>query len=295
MILLPSRRRAPLDGLSVRPNLWLDIARRDFSSHNGPLLTVARADTAATKDIYYDSAGMLDTADIASFCSGTTGRGRRPADQSGNGRDLEQTTLTTMPNVFSGGSMVTLGSLPAMDFDPASNKYLSRADACGLTGAPGLTIVIVADSDAYSSTDKWPYGVGRSTAASPGYAFYGGYDSATSMSNRYHGANQIFGSGISSGAGQAPHYIIRTLAAGGQIGNGTLEVNGSAATETSEAAPTTTLSLLDDMTLLGGRLISEMGVVASFDGRITAFGLWGSVLSAGDLAIVRACCASLIV
>jgi hypothetical protein len=282
--------KGPLDELSVLPNGWWDVARRDFGSYRGPLIRIDRSSDGAVLDVYAQADGWLNTADIAAFCAGGfTGRLQKIYDQSGNGRDLTNTgSVGSAPFVYFGGAMYTLNTKPTADYNGSSNN-LKRSDACGLTGATAYTHVQVCDADAYSTVNRAGT-FGRDPAGS-GQAVAVLYDDATTMSLRYGGPIQTFGSGIPSGIAQTPHYVIHGLAAGAGCGSGWLEVNGAAATETAETNPAVTLSLLDQSTVMG----SGVGDAFAFNGRITAKGIWASELSAGDMTILRACCDGLIV
>jgi hypothetical protein len=274
----------PMDGISVMPNGWWNVARRDFAAYTGPLIQVGRADTLAVQDIYPLADGWIDTASIASFCAGTTGHVTIEYDQSGNGRNMSSITVTHGPIIYTGGAGTVLGTKPSADFDGVSN-HLTRADACGLTGATAYTKFQVCDADGYSTTLR-AFSVQRESAGS-GQACATIYESAASMSLRYGGPIQTYGSGIASGTALTPHWAISYLAAGAQIGTGTLEVSGQTPVETAETSPTVTLSLLDQRTTIGSGWSGGIGAF-NFNGRISACGVWGSVLSAGDLVILRA-------
>lgn len=48
-------------------------------------------------------------------------------DQSGNSADVTQATAGSQPKIVSSGSVITKGSLPAVDFLASSSQYLTRA------------------------------------------------------------------------------------------------------------------------------------------------------------------------
>jgi hypothetical protein len=88
--------------------------RRLSSTYTGPLIEVERASDSTTQDIGYDSNGDLDTAAIATFCSGTTCGVRVWYDQSGNSNDATQTTFANQPTIYTGGAVVLRNTKPAI-------------------------------------------------------------------------------------------------------------------------------------------------------------------------------------
>jgi hypothetical protein len=88
--------------------------RRLSSSYTGSLIQVERASDNTTQDIGYDSNGDLDTAAIATFCSGTTCGVRVWYDQSGNGNDATQTTFANQPEIYTGGAVNLENTKPAL-------------------------------------------------------------------------------------------------------------------------------------------------------------------------------------
>jgi hypothetical protein len=278
-----------LDGLSVAPAGWWNVARRDFTSYTGPLCRIQRTSDNAELDIGYAADGWLDTAAIAAHCAGTTGRVKTLYDQSGNARSLTNATHANQPIIYAAAAQIVLGTKPAMDFN-GSTTYLDRADACGLTGATAFTAASVADWDTASG---WVFHLGKlSYTGGGGMAVLGGISSATSMNTSYVTSSTTYGS-LPASTLSSPHYALRMLAAGAQVGNATARVNGSAATETAEVSPANTISLLNERTLIG--CANNGAFVTFFDGRQSAFGLWSSVLAGADLTAVEAACAGVIV
>ena len=279
----------PLDALSVAPAGWYDVARRDFASYTGALCRIQRTSDNAELDIGYASDGWLDIAAIAAHCAGTTGRVKTLYDQSGNGRSLTNATHAQQPIIYAAAAQIVMGTKPAMDFDGAGT-YLTRADACGLTGATAYTMGFIGDGDAVGRVSIL---AGRNSHGTAGFNAYQ-YESGTAATIvGSASANTTFGS-LPAGTNSAPHYSISQLAAGAQHGTATLRVNGVAATETAELFPTTVLSLLNERTILGA-LWNSGATSVYYDGRGAGGFIFGSVLSAPDLAIVEAACAGVIV
>jgi hypothetical protein len=125
--------------LDVYPAYVAYSVRKLSSSYNGAALRIRRDSDNAEKDIGFVD-GDLDTADIASFCAGTTGHVKIWYDQSGNNRDYEQTTTGAQPLIFFDSSVETVSGVgaakPAIKFD-GSNHFLEQPfeNFTGITAA----------------------------------------------------------------------------------------------------------------------------------------------------------------
>ncbi len=284
-----------LDLLAVRPSVWLNCARRDFWSYVGPLIKVRDLTTGVETDIYPGADGWLNQGAVIAACpSGHLGGISTFYDQTGNGRHF---TTTARPIIYNGSAVVLLGTKPAMDFDGATT-FLSRADACGLVGTPAVTMVSVFDADSVGAAEAVA-SVGRNDrTAANGCIFATVASGSAAIQLITRNASTTFGAGISAGAIQLPNYTIAQLAAGAGFGGATCRVNGAAATETAEVSPSQVLSLLNEITLISalqGAGTPTPDPSLGLDGRLSAFGLWSSVVAGADLAIVEAACAGLIV
>lgn len=88
--------------------------RRLSSTYEGNCMEIRRDSDNATQNIGFSN-NVLDTSAIADFCSGTSGYVRTWYDQSGNSKDVQQTTASKQPRIYYEGSVVTLNSQPALD------------------------------------------------------------------------------------------------------------------------------------------------------------------------------------
>jgi hypothetical protein len=86
------------------------------SAYTGNCIVVQKRATSDTLAIGFSS-GYLDTAAIATFCSGTDCDVRRWYDQSGNGRDVVQNTGTNQPNIYTSGALQEIGGKKAIKGD----------------------------------------------------------------------------------------------------------------------------------------------------------------------------------
>jgi hypothetical protein len=119
-----------LDDYPTAAGAW-SVARRLSSTYTGNILTVRRASDNTTQNISYTPSGDLDTASIASFCSGTTGHVTTLFDQSGNGVNLSQATTTKQPIIYETGAVVTRGpnSEPSLYFDGVNDILVGNYPA----------------------------------------------------------------------------------------------------------------------------------------------------------------------
>lgn len=91
--------------------------RKLRSAYAGSALRVRRSSDSTEQDIGF-SGNDLDTASLASFCSGTDGFVVRWYDQSGNARNATQATASKQPKIVSSGSVLAgANGKPAMQFD----------------------------------------------------------------------------------------------------------------------------------------------------------------------------------
>lgn len=84
------------------------------STYEGNCMEIRRDSDNATQNIGFSN-NILDTSAIATFCSGTNGYVRTWYDQSGNDKNVQQTTASRQPRIYYEGSVVTLNSKPALD------------------------------------------------------------------------------------------------------------------------------------------------------------------------------------
>lgn len=88
--------------------------RRLSSTYEGNCMEIRRDSDNATQNIGFSN-NVLDTSAIATFCSGTNGYVRTWYDQSGNDKNVQQTTASKQPRIYYEGGVVTLNSQPALD------------------------------------------------------------------------------------------------------------------------------------------------------------------------------------
>ena len=104
----------PADVQNGTANFGLSLLR---SAYSGNCLKVRRSSDDTTQDIGFVSTYQLDTASLLSFCSGTNGFIDTWYDQSGNSRDMTQSTLSLQPKIVTSGALtVTINGHAACNF-----------------------------------------------------------------------------------------------------------------------------------------------------------------------------------
>lgn len=88
--------------------------RKLRSGYTGSAITVRRSSDNTSQNIGFDSNGDLDTTSLLSFVGSSNGFVTTWFDQSGNGRDLTQTTATDQPRIVNAGVLETLNGKPSI-------------------------------------------------------------------------------------------------------------------------------------------------------------------------------------
>jgi len=121
------------------------VARRIYSSYSGSLIRVRRASDSTEQDIGVDGSGDLDTAALATFCSGTDGFIKTVYDQVAS-NDLTQTNTAKQPKIYDSATGVnTDNGQPAALFDGSNDQ---------LTFTTSPAYATFDHYQVYSSTDR---------------------------------------------------------------------------------------------------------------------------------------------
>lgn len=108
------------------------------TAYTGSCLRVRRESDDAETDIGFDSAGLLDTAAIATHCGSSTGHLVYWYDQSGNGNDAFQSSASAgdraiQPLIYDGSAVYSLNSKPALYFN-GGDYFTGTLSAVSQTG-----------------------------------------------------------------------------------------------------------------------------------------------------------------
>jgi len=128
-----------LDQLSVSASAAWSL-RKLRGSYSGSAIRVRRSSDDTEQDIGFDAAGGLDTAGLLSFVGAGNGFVKTWYDQSGNSKNVTQTTAASQPQIVSSGSVISQGTRPALSFD-GTNDYLEGSDTGLPTGAATFVAV----------------------------------------------------------------------------------------------------------------------------------------------------------
>jgi hypothetical protein len=98
------------------------VARRLSSTYTGALIRVRRSSDNTEQDIGYDSNNVLDESALTSFVGANSGFVVKVYDQSGNVKDLTQSTAASQPKIVNSGSVIKDNSLPVLDFTSGGQR-----------------------------------------------------------------------------------------------------------------------------------------------------------------------------
>jgi hypothetical protein len=129
--------------------------RKLRNNYIGGPIRVRRSSDNAEQDIYFDSNGNLDTAQLTSFCSGTNGFVTTWYDQSGNSINATNTTAANQPQIVSSGSVITQNSKPTIQGDGV-NSFLRFS--LGPTSVPVSTFYCVQRNSGTGYAYDWAMG-----------------------------------------------------------------------------------------------------------------------------------------
>lgn len=101
--------------------------RRLRTVYFGSAIRVRRSNDNAEQNIGFTSGGDLDTASLLSFVGANSGFITTWYDQSGNGRNVTQTTSANQPRIVNSGVVETENSKPSIRFD-GNNDFLNGGD-----------------------------------------------------------------------------------------------------------------------------------------------------------------------
>jgi len=119
--------------------------RRLRTAYSGDCIKVRRASDSTELDIGFVS-NVLDTASLATFCSGTDGFVSVWYDQSGNAKPMFNTLASRQPKIVTSGSILLENGKPILTSDGATSGMTSDYIADSGVSAKGLFIVMKRNS-----------------------------------------------------------------------------------------------------------------------------------------------------
>jgi|DEB0MinimDraft_6_1074348.scaffolds.fasta_scaffold04991_3 hypothetical protein len=213
--LLIDRYASPAAAYSLRK------LRRDYL---GPAIRVRRFVDAEELDIFFDSAGNLDTASLEAFCAGTDGYVSVWYDQA-NGNDAEQTTTAHQPQIVSSGTVLDIDGNSAISFDGNDELIVNHADVYGQTRldiymhyqSSDDTLIMFSDT---SDGGRYSFVIGNSSTSTTLSGSYG-------SPNLYANGTQV---SITSGVTTRDDLHTALITNAASTTAGTLEVHENATT-----------------------------------------------------------------
>jgi hypothetical protein len=121
--------------LDLYPNSSAAYSLRKLrTAYSGNAIRVRRTSDNAEQNIGFVSNGALDTAALTTFCSGTNGFVTVFYDQTGNNRNLIQTTAINQPQIANAGTLyLQINNKPTMFFNNTTS-FLSVSNFVPNTG-----------------------------------------------------------------------------------------------------------------------------------------------------------------
>ena len=116
-------------------------ARRLSSTYTGSLIRVRRSSDNTEQDIGYDGSNVLDEAALTTFVGAGNGFVTTWYDQSGNEKNITQSTASYQPRIVNTGTIDTFLGKPALYFD-TNNKGLETDFSSGTYSAASAFTVV---------------------------------------------------------------------------------------------------------------------------------------------------------
>ena len=143
--------------------------RKLRSAYSGNAIRVRRSSDNAEQNIGFVS-NVLDTASLLTFVGVGNGFVTTWYDQSGNAKNITQTTAANQPQIVSSGSVLVHNSKPAMTFDGSNDAF--SIDLSGFATTTQFSVLNTSDtqylSPHYQSTNYgWVAQQGQSSSGLP--------------------------------------------------------------------------------------------------------------------------------
>lgn len=272
-----------LDQISVPATNAYSCCRKLRAAYAGAAFRVRRDSDNTEQDIGF--AGVVfDQAALLAFVGAGSGYVVTLYDQSGNGRDLIQATVTNQPRIVNVGvpEAYPSGQI-AMLFDGAGDRLarLVAGNTTGLTGNPNITMgaVFQITNTAVSSV---PCGFGDVTAATGTTCVFHRSTAASTSMKKQHGNTDRNWTLISQ-VNTAGHAYVMQHTAGGNVHSGSMRQNGAALAQGSTTGSAVALNLADTSLNLGANVSGG----SLLPGKLNTFILFNAVLAGTDLAALE--------
>lgn len=160
-----------LDGYTTGLVGAYSVGMRLLNSYNGSLIRVRRSSDSAESDIGFDGSGLLDVAALNTFIGGGNWYLRTIYDQSGNARDLPQTSAAAQPRGGIDGNGIPYGYAETGAGDTAIRMLLSglsiattggNTSIASIASSPGYATGWMCAANAAGTQERQPWSPGAS-------------------------------------------------------------------------------------------------------------------------------------
>jgi PKD repeat protein len=114
--------------------------RKMRAAYTGSAIRVRRSSDNTEQDIGFNGSNGLDTTALTTFVGAGNGFVTTWYDQSGNGRDVTQTSSANQPQIVSSGIVVSKNSKPSLDFDGTNDTLFRSGNFLGGSAASGFAV-----------------------------------------------------------------------------------------------------------------------------------------------------------
>jgi hypothetical protein len=284
------RRAAPgpagtllLDLISAPATNAYSVYRKLRSGYAGSAFRVRRSSDNAEQDIGF-AGDYVDTAALLAFVGAGSGYVVTLYDQSGNGRELIQSTLASQPRIVNAG---VLDAFPsgriAMSFDGTDDRLQRNVagNTAGMTGNPNITM-----GSAFQITNTAvscvPCGFGNALAATGTTCVLHRSIAFPGSIKKQHG-NTDRNWTLNTAVNTAGHAYVLQHTAGGNVHSGSVRQNGAALVQGGTTGSVVALNLIDDSLNLGANVTGSVIMT----GKLNCFLLFNAVLAGADLTALE--------
>lgn len=127
--------------------------RKLDSTYTGHAIKVRRSSDNTEQDVDFLTSGYLDTASLKSFVGSNSGYVTTWYDQSGNGRNLTQTTAANQPRIVDAGTVFRVNGKVSIKYIIANSWYLTNT-ALAISGGANFFMLSVSNTDVVAATNN---------------------------------------------------------------------------------------------------------------------------------------------
>lgn len=263
-----------LDAISTAPTIAFST-RKLRAAYAGSALRVRRTSDQSEQDIGFTAGGLLDTGAMSLFVGASSAYVTKWYDQSGNARDMAQSTAANQPQIVASGTIQTLNSKPAVKWIEANPSTMtSTAILSSIVTATAWTAITIFNATTASSTADE---VANNIIFDDGLFWY-------PLEVHTIAGTPRFSSGIFSGGGNRIARSTLTLGSNvvgiGKQVPGTVSNFQNGGTPVTVSASVGSIDALTEVIKLGG---GATGNAFEFDGFTSEIIAFSSGLSSADL------------